>query len=75
MPCCADPLIMENGMDLIDMMCNCYESPQDASEDVPHYNFSTISQESCSSLMHVSDCKISQFQEKARIAITSVPVV
>ena len=51
---CADPLIMENGMDLIDMMCNCYESPLDADEDVPHYNFSTISQEPCSTFMHVT---------------------
>ena len=31
---------MDNGMDLIDMMCNCYESPEDANEDTTQYNFS-----------------------------------
>ena len=37
---CADPLVMDNGMDLIDMMCACYESAPDADEAVPQYNFS-----------------------------------
>ncbi len=35
----ADPLIMENGRDLIDMICTSYESPvTDGDED--QYNFS-----------------------------------
>lgn len=38
--CHADPLIMDNGMDLIDMMCSCYESPEDADEDTTQYNLS-----------------------------------
>ncbi|CAL5229685.1 g13054 [Coccomyxa viridis] len=37
-----DPLVMDNGMDLIDMMCNCYDSPLDAADDEPQYNFSTV---------------------------------
>ena len=37
---CADPLIMDNGLDLIDMMCSCYESPEDTSEEAVQYNFS-----------------------------------
>ncbi len=39
---CADPLVMDNGMDLIDMMCNCYDSPLDAADDEPQYNFSEL---------------------------------
>ena len=36
----ADPLIMDNGLDLIDMMCSCYESPEDIDEEAVQYNFS-----------------------------------
>ena len=42
--CHADPLIMDNGMDLIDMMCSCYESPEDADEDITQYNLSQSQQ-------------------------------
>ena len=41
-------------MDLIDMMCNCYDSPLDAAEDEPQYNFSKLPDTPCSSLMHMS---------------------
>ena len=33
---------MDNGIDLIDMMCTCYESTPDAVEDEPQYNFSAL---------------------------------
>ncbi|CAK0784514.1 hypothetical protein CVIRNUC_007718 [Coccomyxa viridis] len=39
---CFDPLIMDNGLDLIDMMCSCYESPEDTVEEAVQYNFSTF---------------------------------
>lgn len=35
----ADPLIMDNGRDILDMICSSYESPEDADED-EHFNFS-----------------------------------
>jgi hypothetical protein len=34
-----DSLIMENGRDLMDMICNAYESP-DSDDEHDHYNFS-----------------------------------
>ena len=37
---CADPLVMDNGMDLIDMISSCYESPEDTGEEAVQYNFS-----------------------------------
>ncbi|BDA44637.1 hypothetical protein COCOBI_06-1140 [Coccomyxa sp. Obi] len=37
----ADPLIMDNGRDLVDMICSSYESPLDADED-EHFNFSNF---------------------------------
>lgn len=34
--------MMDNGMDLIDMMCSCYETLEDADEDTAQYNFSEL---------------------------------
>lgn len=31
--CCADPLVMDNGQDLVTMCCHAYESPDGADEE------------------------------------------
>lgn len=36
----ADPLEMDDGKELIEMVCTCYESPDDADEEDMH-DFST----------------------------------
>ena len=33
---CADPLEMDDGKELIEMVCTSYESPDDAPEDDQH---------------------------------------
>lgn len=33
MPCCADPLVMDNGQDLVTMCCHAYESPDGGDEE------------------------------------------
>lgn len=33
MLCCADPLVMDNGQDLVTMCCHAYESPDGADDD------------------------------------------
>ena len=33
---CADPLKMDDGRELIEMVCTSYESPDDAPEDDQH---------------------------------------
>ena len=48
-----DPLVMDNGLDLIDMMCSCYESPEDTGEEAVQYNFS----QSCNPCVHPFPCK------------------
>ena len=43
---------MDNGLDLIDMMCSCYESPEDIDEEAVQYNFS----QSNNPCVHPSAC-------------------
>ena len=46
---CADPLEMDDGRELIEMVCTSYESPDDAPEDDQH-DFSESSVSFCISL-------------------------
>lgn len=47
---CADPLEMDDGKELIEMVCTSYESPDDAPEDDQH-DFSESSVSFCISLI------------------------
>lgn len=69
---CADPLIMDNGLDLIDMMCSCYESPEDTVEEAVQYNFS----QSNNPCVHPSACPSSPCKVRAlciQLASLSIP--